>query len=115
MATALSTIRLLGRSGRIYAVSCYLNDTTNNLARFDEAKVATAGSADQYVIKENCTLIDIALTSDLATPTHIQVMRNGTPTGDILDATAQLVSVVNRPNPSCPFTTGDKLMLMQVA
>lgn len=115
MAVALATIRLMGRGGRIYAISTYLNDTSNNLARFDESKVAVAGSADAYIIKEPASLIDVCLTSDLATPTHLQIQRNGTPTGDILDCTAQLASVVNRPNPLVGFNQGDKLQIMQIA
>lgn len=115
MAAALATVRLQGRSGRIYSISTYLNDTSNNLARFDEAKVAVAGSADSYVVKEPCSLFDVCLTSDLATPTHLQIQRNGTPTGDIIDATAHLASVVNRPNPSIGFAPGDKLGIMQIA
>jgi len=115
MAAALATLRYRGNSGRIQSYSCYLNDTTNNLARFDEAKIAVAGSSDFLTAKENGAIIDICLTSDLATPTHIQILRNGTPTGDILDATAQLASVVNRPSPITPFNSGDKIGLMQVA
>lgn len=115
MAAALATVRLLGVSGRIYAVSMYLNDTTNNLARFDESKIAVAGSSDAYICKERCSLIDVCLTSDIATPTHLQIQRNGSPTGDILDATAQLASVVNRPNPLVGFNSTDKLQIMQVA
>jgi len=114
MAAALATVRLLGRSGRVYAISTYLNDTANNLARFDEAKAAVAGSQDQYTVKEPATLIDVCLTSDVATPTHLQIQRNGTPTGDILDCTAQLASVVNRPNPGVGFNQGDKLGIMQL-
>lgn len=115
MAAALATVKLSGKSGRVYAVSMYLNDTTNNLARFDESKIAVAGSADHYIVKEPSSITDVCLTSDLATPTHLQIQRNGTPTGDILDCTAQLASVMHRPSPICPFNAGDKLMIMQIA
>lgn len=115
MAAALATMVIQGRSGRRYSISVYLNDTTNNLARFDEAKIAVAGSADNFQVKEACSIIDICLTSDLATPTHLQIQRNGTPTGDILDCTAQLASVVSRPSPICPLAPGDKISIMQIA
>lgn len=115
MAAALGTMILVGKSGRKYAVSIYLNDTTNNLVRFDEAKIAVAGSPDNYTMKESGYLVDICLTSDVATPSHLMISRNGTPTGDILDCTAQLASVVNRPSPGVPFTGGDKIQLTQIA
>lgn len=115
MAAALGTVVYQGRSGRRYAISMYLNDTTNNLARFDEAKIAVAGSSDGYTIKESGAIVDVCLTSDVATPTHIQIQRNGQPTGDILDCTAQLASVVNRPAIMCPLAAGDKLQIMQIA
>lgn len=115
MAVALSTVVYTGRSGRKYAISMYLNDTTNNLARFDESKIAVAGSQDNYIFKESGVLSDICLTSDLATPTHLQILRNGTPTGDIMDCTANLASVVMRPSPLVPFQAGDKLQIMQIA
>lgn len=114
MAAALGTLVYQGRSGRRYSISMYLNDTTNNLARFDESKISVAGSADSYVCKEPGAIVDICLTSDIATPTHLQIQRNGAPTGDILDATAQLASVVYRPNPVCPFNQGDKIYIMQI-
>lgn len=115
MAAALLTIVFSGRSGRKYAVSGYANDTTNNLVKFDEAKIAVAGSADNYVCKEAGFLADVIFTSDLATPTHIQIQRNGTPTGDILDVTASLASVVNRAWLASPFNQGDKIQIMQIA
>jgi len=113
MAAALGTVVLLGQ-GRKTSISMYLNDTAANLARFDESKVAVAGSPDKYVVKFPCALVDVALTSDLATPTHLQIQVNGTPTGDILDCTAQLISVVNRPNPGVPLRAGDQLAIMQI-
>lgn len=115
MAAALGTLVYVGKSGRKYSVSIYLNDTTNNLVRFDESKIAVAGSMDNYTVKEPGAIADICLTTDVATPTHVQILRNGAPTGDILDATAQLASVVNRPSPICPFNFGDKIQLLQIA
>lgn len=115
MAAALLTMVYVGKSGRRYCISAYANDTSNNLVRFDEAKVAAAGSPDQYNVKEDGVVDDIIFTSDLATPTHVQLLRNGAPTGDIFDVTAQLASVVNRPNIDCPYAAGDKIALMQIA
>jgi len=114
MAAALGTAVILS-NGRKYSISVYLNDTTNNLARFDESKIAVAGSPDKYVVKNAGHLVDVCLTSDLATPTHLQIQVNGTPTGDILDCTAQLASVVNRPNAAVPLRAGDQLAIMQIA
>jgi len=114
MAAALGTI-VITEGGRKRAISMYLNDTTNNLARFDEAKIAVAGSPDKYVVKAPCMLTDICLTSDLATPTALQIQVNGTPTGDIVDCTAQLASVVVRPNPAVPLRAGDQLAINQIA
>lgn len=115
MAVALATMVVLNKNGRRQSVSTYLNDTTNNLARFDESKIAVAASPDSFTMKDPGAIIDICLTSDLATPTHLQILRNGTPTGDILDCTAQLASVVNRPNPNVFFNQGDKIQISQLA
>lgn len=115
MAAALASITFIGRSGRRYVFSGYLNDTTNNLVKFDESKVAASGSPDSVTLKEPGFITDICLTSDVATPSHLQLQRNGIPTGDILDCTAQLASVVNRPVVASPFNGGDKLQIMQVA
>jgi len=115
MAAAILTVRYLGASGRLYAINAYANDTSNNLIRFDESKVAVAGSPDAYQTKESGSLVDIAFISDLATPTSVQILRNGTPTGDILDVTSQLCSVTDRPSPRTPFFAADKIQLMQIA
>lgn len=115
MAAAILTIRLAGRSGRVYSVQGYASDASAVAVKFDETKVPVAGSPDSYTCKEPCTLFDVAFTTDLATPTAVQITRNGSPTGDIVDVTAQLVSVVSRPNPSIPFAQGDKIGLMQIA
>jgi len=115
MAAALLTVRILSTNGRVFCVSGYASDAANVLVKFDESKIAVAGSPDSYVIKQPGVLTDVCFTSDLATPTHVQIQRNGTPTGDILDVTAQLASVNSRPNPAVPFNSGDKLGIMQLA
>lgn len=115
MAAALGTVRFQGNSGHIHSISVYLNDTTNALATWDESKVAVAGSPNKYVVKETGFLVDVALTTDLATPTHLQISRNGQPTGTILDCTAQLASVVSRPSPRLAFTAGMEISITQVA
>lgn len=115
MAAASGTIRIRGASGRVYAINVYANDTANNLVTFDESKIAVAGSPDTYIVKENGAIVDIAFTTDLATPTHVQILRNGTPTGDILDVTAHLTSVTARPNPVSPVGQGDKISLIQLS
>jgi hypothetical protein len=115
MAAAQGTIRILDSNGRIRTVNFYLSDASNVLAKFDESKVAVAGSADNYQAKAQCKVIDVCLTSDVATPSSLQILVNGTPTGDILDATAQLASVVTRPNPVIGLNVGDKLQMMQIA
>lgn len=115
MAAALLTMVYTGKSGRRYSISGYASDASNVLVKFDESKIAVAGSADSYTTKEPGVLSDVCFTSDLATPTHIQILRNGAPTGDILDVTAQLASVVSRPSPVIPFGYSDKIQIMQVA
>lgn len=116
MAAALGTCRFLGKtSNKIYAVSTYLNDTAANPARFDQSKIAVAGSNDYVSFQEHVTLIDVCLTSDIATPTHLQIIVNGNPTGDILDATAHLASVVNRPNPAILVMSGSKFQMTQIS
>lgn len=114
MAAALLTIVYVGQSGRRYSVSGYASDAANVLVKFDESKAAVAGSPDFYTTKENGVLTDICLTSDVATPTHLLILRNGTPMGDCVDCSAQLASVVYRPSPAVPYAAGDKLQLMQV-
>lgn len=114
MATAKGTMRI-AEGNRIRAISIYLDDTTNDAVTFDESKIAVAGSPQEYVVKSNSTIVDICLTSDVATPTHLQVLYNGVPTGDILDCTAQLASVVARPNPMIPLSSGAKIKIIQVA
>ena len=59
----------------IYCVNAYLSDTSAVAVKFDESKIAVAGSPDNWVAKELCDLIDVALKSDLATPTHLQLLR----------------------------------------
>jgi len=115
MAAALLTVRYAGQSGRIYSIAGYASDASNVLVKFDESKVPGAGSMDQYTVKEPGAVVDVCFTSDLATPTHVQLLRNGSPTGDILDVTSQLASVVQRPSPHAVFMAGDKIGLMQVA
>lgn len=114
MAAAQLTVRFLGRSGRIYSINGYASDASNVLVKFDESKVAVSGSPDYYVLKENASLIDVCFTTDTATPTSVQTLRQGSPTGDILDITAHLASVVNRPNPNIGFNAGEKFSLMQL-
>jgi hypothetical protein len=113
MAAASGTARILYGTA-MQSVSIYCADTSDTLVTFDESKIAVAGSNDGYVAKAAGKLVDVCLTSDVATPTHIQVMRNGAPTGDILDCTAQLASVVARPNPRVSLNKGDKLQLMML-
>lgn len=114
MAAALCTVVFIGRSGRRYSVSGYASDSSAVLIKFDEAKAAVAGSPDYYTTKEDGVLSDVCFTTDLATPTHVMVMRDGTPTGDILDVTAQLASVVYRPSPAVPYPAGAKIQIMQL-
>jgi len=111
MAAASLTATL--SSGR--NINGYASDAANVAVKFDESKIAVAGSSDSYQVKESCALVDVIFTSDLATPSHVQVQRNGTPTGDILDVTAHLASVVSRPRLSIGFNAGDKLGLMQIS
>lgn len=116
MAAALATCRFIGKNtNRIYCISTYLNDTTTNPARFDMSKIAVAGSNDYVSFPEPTSLFDVCLTSDIATPTHLQLIVNGQPTGDILDATAHLASVVNRPNPNLGISAGAKFQITQIA
>ncbi len=114
MAAASGTMVIINKDGSKNTISMYLNDTAANLVRFDESKVAVAGSVDTYYPKKSGYLVDICLTSDIATPTHLQILRNSTPTGDIVDATAQLASVVSRPRLGCGYNPGDKLTIMQI-
>lgn len=115
MAAASLTVVYAGVSGRIYSINGYASDATNVLVKLDEAKIAVAGSADGYKVKEQGSIVDVVFTSDLATPTHVQVQRNGGVTGDILDVTAILASVVNRPSIRIPYRVGDEIKLMQIA
>jgi len=114
MAAALLTINY-SFQGYVKAVSGYASDASNVAVKFDPAKVAVAGSPDYWQTPAPGHLVDVVFTSDLATPTHVQITRNGTPTGDILDVTAHLASVVNRPKVAVPFNSGDKLGLTQIA
>ena len=115
MAAAQLIIRYLGASGRLYCISGYASDVAAVAVKFDESKIAVAGSFDSYVTKEPGTLVDVAMASALATPTHLQIQRNGTPTGDILNCTCQQITVVARPNPNTPFAAGDKIGIMQLS
>jgi len=115
MAAAYLTLIIAGRSGRRYAINGYASDAANVAVKFDEGKIAVAGSQDTYTVKEGAALVDVIFTSDLATPTNIQVQVTGTPTGDILDVTAHLASVVSRPALAIPLGAGSKLGLMQIA
>lgn len=115
MAAALGTVRFLVPGGRVKAVNFYASDTSAVLVKFDESKVAVAGSNDKVVLPNGGTLIDVAFTSDLATPTNVQLLVNGIPTGDVLDVTAHLTSVVNRPNPALPIGPGQQFQMMQIA
>lgn len=114
MAAALGTLRVSEAGGRLRAVSFYLSDAANVLAKFDEAKVAIATSNDHFQANAPCNVVDVCLTSDTATPTHLQVLVNGKPTGDLLDCTAMQISVVNRPNMLIGLRAGDKFQLMQL-
>jgi len=116
MAAAQGTVRFRGRnSGRTYAINFYASDAANVAVKFDESKIAVAGSPDSWTAKEPSDLVDIAFTSDLATPTAVQLLVNGTPTGDILDVTAQLISVTVRPNASLALGAGQKFGMTQIA
>lgn len=115
MAAALLTMRIQDANGRIRAISGYASDSSNALVKWDESKVAVTGSADFYTAKQPCKILDICFTSDLATPTHVQCLVNGTPTGDILDVTSILASVVVRPTPVIGLAAGDRFQLMQIA
>jgi len=115
MAAALGTFRFLVPGNRVKAVSAYASDASNALIRFDEGKVAGANSNDGVTLLQGGTLIDVCWTSDVATPTHVQLLVNGTPSGDVLDFTAHLASVVNRPNPTLGIPSQAKLQAMQVA
>lgn len=114
MAAAYLTITIKNASGRRKSISGYASDASAALCRFDESKIATAGSPDNIVAKENGQIIDICFTSDLATPTHVQLLVNGTPTGDILDVTAQLASITARAPIGCNVSAGSKIQLMQL-
>jgi len=114
MAAALGTFRI-NVNGRIKCVSAYASDAAAVLVKFDESKIAVAGSNDKIVLPNGGTLVDVCMTSDLATPTHIQLLVNGVPTGDILDVTAHLASVVTRPNPVLAIPAGAQLQAMQIS
>lgn len=114
MAAASGTVRI-STGNRVKAINMYLSDASNVLAKFDESKVAVAGSNDKVVLINGGMLVDVCLTSDIATPTHLQILVNGQPTGDILDATAHLASVVTRPNPAIPIPAGAQFQIMQIA
>lgn len=114
MAAAQLTLRIQDANGRVRTVNGYASDSSNVLVKWDESKVAVSGSADFYTAKQPCKIVDIAFTTDLATPTSVQCLVNGTPTGDILDVTACLVSVVVRPTPVIGLNAGDRFQLMQL-
>jgi len=114
MAAAVIQFRFLTQSGRIVCVNGYASDAAAVAVKFDESKVAVAGSPDIWTAKENCWLIDVCAISDLATPTSLQLLVNGTPTGDILDVTGHLASVVARPNPKLPLSAGAKFGATQI-
>lgn len=115
MAAALLTLRIMDANGRLRCVSGYASDSSNVFVKWDESKVAVAGSGDFYTAKQPCKIVDICFTSDLATPTHVQALVNGTPTGDILDVTSILASVNSRATPVIGLNAGDRFQLMQVA
>lgn len=96
MATAVGTFHFIGKSGQSYSVSAYFPDTVGNPVRFNQAGLADVNSPTDWTPPEQVALADILMNSNVATPTAVQVARNGQPTGDIFATAMQLVSVVAR-------------------
>lgn len=113
-AASLTLIYRLTNGSRI-AYNGYASDAAAVAVKFDQAKVAVAGSDDHIVAPGPGHVIDVCFTTDLATPTHVVVTRNGKNTGDILDVTAHLASVVTRPAICIPFNANEKIGLTQAS
>lgn len=114
MAAQQATMIYQGRSGKRYSINAYLDDTATNPVRFDETKKAVAASPDRYRVKEDGAIVDFIIAA-ASGQTHTQILRSGTPTGDILLNAVQLAAITFRPQICIPFAAGNEIMMTQLA
>jgi hypothetical protein len=97
MATATGAFHLIGKSGHSYTVSAFFPDTAGLPVRFNQGGVADTNSPYDWTPNEPVALVDIIMNTNVATPTAIQIVRNGQPTGDLAQTAVQLASITTRP------------------
>jgi len=108
-------IMIIGNDRVTLSVSLYNADVANNLVRFGEGGKAVATSPDYYVFPISGYILDIIWVTGLTDTGYQLVNRNGSPTGDILDAAIQDDGVSFRPRHRIPFNAGQRLTLTQLA
>jgi len=114
MAAANAIFSFRGKSGQTYAISCYLDDSAGNPARFNAAGKAAAGSPTDWTPMEPVVLTDVVIAA-ASGQTMTQVTRNGQPTGDMLLNAVHLASINTRPPLRIPFGAGMRVGAYQIA
>lgn len=100
--------------GMTMDVSAYLDDTANNLIRFDQAAKAGTASPDSWTAPVDMALTDMVIAAATG-QTTTQLQRNGIPTGDYLLNALHLASVVTRPHLGVIIPRGTKFQAKQIA
>lgn len=102
-------------TGKTYTKDAYMSDVANALVRFDAGAGASATSPDHYRAPEPVILTDFANVTGMTDTTKIQLIRNGTPTGDILRFVPHLTTNALRPRLRIGIKAGVDFQAIQLA
>ena len=114
MAATQGTVTFVGQSGRTYIKDLYLSDTVNTPANWDGGAGASATSPETVSIPEPCFLSDVSVVTGAA-QTKLQLIRNGSGTGDFLRHSLHLNTLPLRPALRVPFAAMDQIGALQIA
>lgn len=114
MAAKIANFQFIGQSGATYSKAVYLSDVAAVLGKWADGTGAPgATAADNWQPDENVLLVDVAVPTGMATATHVEMMRNGLSTGDLLGIGAHLDTSSGRPKLTIAFVAGKKVQCIQ--
>ena len=114
MAAQYGMIAFRGRGGRSFNKNVYFDDVAGALVRWDGGSGASATSPVGWTPPEHVVMVDLVLAAALVV-TRTQLVRGGQPTGDILQNSVHLASVLSRPGLAIVIPAGVEVAAIQLA
>ena len=115
MAAQNGTLTLVGASGRVYTVDCYLPDAAGNQWTFNPNGAAASTSPNTYRIPENCVIYDFSVAASPTATGSVFYNNSGAITGGVIRHANQLNTLANRQKLKIPLRSGDIISAIEFA